>query len=105
MNPSKVNRARLSQLTDLPNIGKAIAADLVLLGITQPAQLTGSCPYELYKRLCTLTHSIHDPCLLDTFISITRFMNGEAPQPWWSYTAERKLRLSTQPLFSKGQIA
>jgi hypothetical protein len=23
-------------------------------------------------------------------ISITRFMNGEPPRPWWIYTAERK---------------
>jgi hypothetical protein len=105
MNPSKVNRNNLTQLTDLPNIGKAIAADLVLLGITQPAQLSGMCPYDLYKRLCALTKSVHDPCLLDTFISITRFMNGEAPQPWWCYTAERKQRLLTQPLFPKGQTA
>lgn len=28
--------------------------------------------------------------LLDVYISITRFMDGEAPKPWWAYTAERK---------------
>jgi hypothetical protein len=28
--------------------------------------------------------------LLDVFISITRFMDGEAPRVWWDYTAERK---------------
>ncbi|MDK9709438.1 MAG: helix-hairpin-helix domain-containing protein [Desulforhopalus sp.] len=105
MNPAKVNRQHLAQLTDLPNIGKSIAADLELLGITQPAQLTGMCPYEMYQRLCQLTKTVHDPCLLDTFISITRFMNGEAPQPWWCYTSERKQRLLTQPISTKGQLS
>ena len=32
----------------------------------------------------------HDPCVLDVFMSITRFMDGEAPRAWWDYTPERK---------------
>ncbi|MBL4909382.1 MAG: hypothetical protein JKX78_05055 [Alteromonadaceae bacterium] len=38
MNPNKVTRENLRKLTDLPNIGKAGAQDLNLLGIQQPAQ-------------------------------------------------------------------
>ena len=90
MSPSKVVRERVTRLTDLPNIGKSIAADLELLGIKEPAQLAGKSPYEMYDRLCRKTRTVHDPCLLDTFISITRFMNGEPPRPWWHFTAERK---------------
>lgn len=90
MHPSKVNRNKLSQLTDLPNIGKACSADLRLLGILEPQQLIGKDPYQLFEDLCHKTGSNIDPCMLDTFISITRFMDGDAPQPWWSYTAERK---------------
>jgi Pathogenicity locus len=30
--------------------------------------------------------------VLDVFISVTRFMGGEAPLPWWCFTAERKQR-------------
>ena len=41
MNPSKVRRDRLSALTDLPNIGPAMAADLRLLGFERPEQLAG----------------------------------------------------------------
>lgn len=92
MKPSKVVRERVTHLTDLPNIGPAMAADLVRLGITQPAQLVGMCPHELYERLCTVTNARHDPCVLDVFISVTRFMSGEAPLPWWCFTAERKQR-------------
>lgn len=93
MHPSKVDRNRLTQLTDLPNIGKACAADLRLLGILEPEQLIGRNPYELFEALCDKMRERIDPCMLDTFISITRFMDGEAPQPWWAYTEERKERM------------
>jgi hypothetical protein len=95
MSPSKVVRERVTRLTDLPNIGKSIAADLELLGIKGPAQLAGKSPYEMYDRLCRKTKTVHDPCLLDTFISITRFMDGEPPRPWWHFTAERKRTRAT----------
>ena len=41
MNPDKVQRSKLNTLTDLPNVGKAVAEDLALLGITQPQDLAG----------------------------------------------------------------
>lgn len=94
MNPAKVVRTQVKQLTDLPNIGKASAADLRLLGIETPAQLLGRNPYEMYQTLCDKTGQIHDPCTLDVFISITRFMAGDDPQPWWFYTEERKQALT-----------
>ncbi|AZN35714.1 helix-hairpin-helix domain-containing protein [Iodobacter ciconiae] len=90
MNPDKVDRSRVSTHTDLPNIGKAGAKDLELLGIHTPEQLKSQCPFEMYARLCQQTATRHDPCVIDVFISITRFINGEAPRPWWAYTAERK---------------
>jgi Pathogenicity locus len=90
MNPAKVERSRVKNLTDLPNIGKASAADLQLLGIHEPQQLVGLNPYQMYQRLCDITQVRHDPCVIDVFISITRFMDGEAPRPWWDYTDERK---------------
>jgi len=90
MNPAKVQRERLNRLTDLPNVGPSIAQDLKLIGINTPAELTGRDPVALYDSLCLKTGVRHDPCLLDVFISITRFMDGEAPRVWWDYTAERK---------------
>ena len=94
MNPSKVDRNRLTKLTDLPNIGKAGAGDLKLLGIEEPAQLVGRDPFEMYDTLCMKTGVRHDPCVLDVFISVTRFMAGEEPRAWWDHTAERKRLLS-----------
>ena len=97
MNPSKADRTRVVALTDLPNIGEAGAQDLRLLGIHQPSQLAGKCPFEMYEMLCEKTASRHDPCVIDVFMSVTRFMGGEEPRPWWAYTEERK-----QSLMQKG---
>lgn len=94
MNPHKVDRTRLKQLTDLPNVGKAVAEDLRLLGFHSPEQLAGQSPFEMYERLCRKTGQRQDPCMLDTFISITRFMDGEPPRPWWEYTAARKIAVA-----------
>lgn len=93
MNPSKVERDNVTILTDLPNIGPACAAGLRLIGIERPEQLVGQCPFEMYAVLCEKTASRQDPCVIDVFISITRFMAGEEARPWWAYTAERKKSL------------
>ncbi|MEW6646571.1 MAG: helix-hairpin-helix domain-containing protein [Pseudomonadota bacterium] len=92
MNPGKVERARTRKLTDLPNIGPAMAHDLELIGIREPRDLEGRDPWDLYQTLCGRTNSRQDPCVLDTFMSITDFVGGGAPRPWWTYTEERKRR-------------
>ncbi len=92
MNPAKVERRRVRQLTDLPNVGPATARNLELIGIRVPGQLAGADPFELYERLCRTRCVRQDPCLLDVLISITRFMEGDRPRPWWAYTEARKRR-------------
>lgn len=94
MNPTKVLRNKLSALTDLPNIGKAGEEDLMVLGINNPEDLIGLCPYEMHEMLCANTGIRHDPCVIDVFISVTRFMGGDEPKSWWEYTSERKHYLS-----------
>lgn len=77
-------------LTDLPNIGPSIAADLRRIGVEYPTDLFGRDPYVMYADLSTVTGMQHDPCILDVFISITRFMGGEGAKPWYAFTSERK---------------
>ena len=96
MNPSKVSRDSLHALTDLPNVGPAFERDLMLLGIQRPQELTGQDPVELYHRLAELTGVRQDPCVLDVMISLTRFMDGDPPRPWWDYTAERKQMMAAE---------
>ena len=90
MNPSKVRRDRLAKLTDLPNIGPAMAKDFELLGIRKAEQLKGRDPLRLYNELSKKTKTRQDPCVLDTFISVVRFLEGDQPKPWWFYTEGRK---------------
>jgi Pathogenicity locus len=90
MHPDKIERQHVKLLTDLPNVGPAFAKDLLLLGVNLPLDLLGRDPLEMYQALCNKTGLQQDACVLDVFISITRFINGETPQPWWFYTAERK---------------
>ncbi len=92
MNPVKIIREKVEKLTDLPNIGKTVANDLKLIGITQPQQLVGVDPYELYVVFCKAFGERQDPCMLDVLMSITDFMNGNEPRVWWDYTSERKKR-------------
>jgi hypothetical protein len=82
------------RLTDLPNVGPAMAADLVALGIRHPAELPGRNPQTLYEQLCRLSGVRQDPCVLDTFIALVRFADGGPPLPWWRFTEERKRRVA-----------
>ncbi len=94
MNPQKVQRDRVSKLEDLPNIGKAMANDLRLIGVRAPEQLREREAFEMYQALCEKTGHRQDPCVLDVFMSVVHFMRGGNALPWWSFTAERKRRMS-----------
>jgi hypothetical protein len=90
MNPEKVTRCHVRELTDLPNIGKSLAGNLRLIGIARPEQLVGRSALEMYHDLCRITDTRQDPCVLDVFMSVTSFMSGGEPRTWWSFTEERK---------------
>lgn len=90
MNPAKVVRDRVRTLTDLPNVGPAVASDLRRLGIATPDQLRGRDAFALYDQLCSIAGERQDPCVIDVFISITRYMDGDEARPWWHYTPQRK---------------
>ncbi len=91
------NRETVTELTDLPNIGKAIAANLYLIGIHHPQDLIGKNGYQLHHELCRVTGENHDPCVIDVFLAVVDFMEGGEPVPWWKFTAERKEYLSSPP--------
>ena len=95
MNPAKVSRGEVRLLTDLPNIGKSLAKDLRLIGISEPAKLVDRSPMEVYADLCRGMESRIDPCVIDVFMSVTSFMSGGEARPWWHFTEERKRMLGT----------
>jgi hypothetical protein len=85
-----------ARFEDLPNVGKATAGDLRLLGLRAPADLVGRDPYALYGELCRRTGQRHDPCVIDTFLAVVRYVEGGPRKPWWAFTAERKRTLASR---------
>ncbi len=93
-----MHRHNIQNLTDIPNIGKAISRALELIGIHHPNDLIGKDPYQMYHQLCDITGKRQDHCIIDVFIAAVRFMEGAAPQKWWAYTAERKATLKQKAI-------
>ena len=83
-------RAVSRTLQQLPNIGPAMADDLMRLGITSADALATRDPDELYAELCALDATTHDPCVLDTFMAAIDAARGLPARPWWEYTPLRK---------------
>lgn len=91
-----MSRTNIRKFTEIPNIGKAMERDFKLLELTMPAELIGKDPYQLYEQLMHVTGKYQDPCVLDTFISAVRYMEGAPARKWWEYTAERKRTLAAR---------
>ncbi|MEV0381182.1 helix-hairpin-helix domain-containing protein [Nonomuraea sp. NPDC050643] len=85
-----------SDLTDLVNVGRAVAGHFAGIGITRIAQLADRDPVELYELMSAAAGERLDPCLLDTVMSAVDQAEGRPARPWWHYTPERK-RLLTSP--------
>ena len=83
------------KLTDIPNIGVSLAADLQSIGICTPQDVRRMDPVAAYESLRTPMGQRHDPCVLDVFMAASKFMNGGPRQPWWHFTAERKMLLAS----------
>ena len=85
-----VNRADITDLEDIPNVGPSLADKLRLIGVSSPQDLLGKDPYTMHEDLCHATGVRQDPCVIDVFIAAVRFMAGERAKPWWKFTPERK---------------
>ena len=85
-----MSRTEITDFQAIPNVGKATEADFHDLGFTEPNQLIGKDPYEMYNELCRITNIRHDPCVIDVFISAVRYMEGGPAKKWWAFTQERK---------------
>jgi hypothetical protein len=81
-------------LKDLAGVGPAMLKDFDRLGIRSVEQLAAADPDALFERLCDLTRTRQDPCVLDTF----RCAAAQARNPrlsaeqrnWWWWSRDRK---------------
>ena len=85
-----MERSEVMRFRDIPNVGPAIEKDFVNLGLSEPIDLIGRDPYQMYRDLCRITRKRHDPCVIDIFISAVRYMEGGPAKKWWEFTKERK---------------
>ena len=88
-----MERNEIKKFRDIPNVGVAIEKDFFILGIKQPIELISKDPYQMYNDLCKVTHTRHDPCVIDVFLSAVSYMKGGSPKKWWEFTKERKIKL------------
>ena len=84
----------LTKLTDLPNIGKAIAADLLAVGVASPEDLKVKDALEIFNGLKAVMGHRHDPCVYYTLLSAKHFMATGESLPWWKFTAQGKADLA-----------
>jgi hypothetical protein len=82
------------RLRDLAGVGPAIEGDLRLLDVHSVSALAARDGDELYNRLCEITGTRQDPCVLDTL----RCVVAQARDPhlsseqrnWWWWSRQRK---------------
>lgn len=86
-----------AQLEDLPNIGKAIAADLRSIGILTPGQLAGCEPLAVFRALAAVMGHRHDPCVLYVLLSVQHFLESGAALPWWQFAGQGRKLLAAGP--------
>lgn len=77
----------------LPGIGPSLAGDLRLLGVKSLGDLARRDPEKLYARLCDMTKSKQDPCVLYVFrcaVYATRTPLADRELlKWWNWMERR----------------
>ncbi len=90
----QTDRQAILAFQEIQNVGPAMSKDFERLGLQNPQCLIGRDPLELYRDICELDRTFHDPCVLDVYLASVEYMNGHPPRPWWEYTSVRKSRYS-----------
>ncbi len=83
-------RETIDRFNQIVNIGPAMSGDFERLGLHHPSDLIGNDALELYRKICEVDQTFHDPCVLDTYMATIDYMNGNPPQCWWKFTGLRK---------------
>ena len=77
------------ELQVLPGVGPSIAADFRRLGVKSVKDLARRDPERLYARLCQMTGTRQDPCVLYTFRCAVYAARTPRPKAellkWWNW--------------------
>ena len=87
-------RNETRKLKELRGIGAKMLEDFEKLGVGSVAQLRSKDAQALYDRMCALTGTRQDPCVLDTYrCAIGQARNPNLPKEqkdWWYWSRMRK---------------
>ena len=83
------DRAAARALMELPNVGPAVARDLLAIGVRSLADMKRRDPDEMYAALNAYDGIRHDPCCRDVFAALCDHASGAPARPWWKYTPDR----------------
>jgi len=84
----KAKKADDDSLTSIPGVGKSIAGDLRMIGISSVGDLKGKDPEVLYNRLNGCLGAVQDRCVLYVFRCAVYFAEGggeEEKLKWWNW--------------------
>jgi hypothetical protein len=96
MNKANIKRSAGNprQLEDLISVGPSIRGSFESMGIHTVTQLRRANPKRLYDRLCRMTGTRQDPCVLDVFTAaVAQAKNPRLPAEqcqWWYWSRKRK---------------
>jgi hypothetical protein len=84
-----VSKDSIKDLMTIPGVGKSIANDLLLLGYSRVTDLINQDPQIMYDKMCEITHSHQDRCLLYVFRCAVYFASNTYYDPellkWWNW--------------------
>ena len=82
----------MSELKNIPNVGKATERDLLEMGYTDIDSLKGVSAQTLYEQECALRGFTLDRCQLYLCRAVEYFVNTDRPDPqkckWWFWKDE-----------------
>ncbi len=85
-------KKKVDELVTIPGIGKSLAEDLRLIGISKVHDLSGKDPEKLYRKLEQVTGAHQDRCVLYTFRCAVYFASEQQHDPellkWWMWSDE-----------------
>jgi len=84
-----VPKEAVAELSRIPSVGPAMAADLYLLGIREVADLRGRNPEKLYEDFCDRVGHRVDRCVLYTYRCAVYYASESKHDPnllkWWNW--------------------
>lgn len=83
----------MTELRQIPGVGKETEKDLIALGYSTMASLKDADPEEMYRRECAMKGVTVDRCQLYVYRCAVYYCSTEHPEPekckWW-YWKDKK---------------